>query len=180
MGRLLLAFRAFFRVLSDAQTAARVASWWSETTAPAAPAWPTPAPVAAAEPVTTKQNPAISLLAALQRDARLVDFLKEDLSAYSDDQVGAAVREVHRDAGKLLDRIFGLKPVIAQEEGAVVDVPAGFDSGRFRLTGKLTGTPPYRGALQHHGWEAARCDLPTYTGSAAAAQIIAPAEVEVG
>ena len=35
------------------------------------------------------------MLAILQRDSRLVDFLMEDIAAYSDDQIGAAVRELH-------------------------------------------------------------------------------------
>ena len=44
-------------------------------------------------------------LAILQRDSRLIDFLQEDIAAYSDDQIGAAVREIHdqsRDADRAL------------------------------------------------------------------------------
>jgi hypothetical protein len=182
MGRLGLAFKVFFAVLFDAAAAENVrASLTGPEAKPVAPepaATPTAPRVAAPSP--PKQNPAVTLLATLQREARLVDFLREDLSAYSDDQIGAAVREVHRDSAKALDRVFGLQPVLTDAEGAAVEVPAGFDAGRIRLTGKVAGSPPYRGALRHHGWEATRCDLPTYTGSPAAAQTIAPAEVEVG
>jgi hypothetical protein len=181
MGRLITAFRAFFRVLFHAQTAQRVEevlSGVASMPAPVATA-PLPAPPKPVEPPTPRQNPAVALLAALQREARLIDFLREDLTAYSDEQIGAAVREVHRDAAKTLDRVFGLQPVLAEAEGASIDVPAGFDAGRFRLTGKVAGNAPFRGALRHHGWEATRCDLPTYTGSTAAALTIAPAEVEV-
>jgi len=181
MGRLFTAFRVFFRVLFDAALAQRVQDLFAGTAeAPAAISPAAPAPAPPVEPPPPKQNPAIALLSSLQREARLIDFLKEDLAAYSDEQIGAAVREVHRDAAKTLDRAFGLKPVLAEAEGAAIEVPAGFDAGRFRLTGKVSGNAPFRGALRHHGWEATRCDLPTYTGSAAAALTIAPAEVEIG
>ena len=60
-----------------------------------------------------------------------------------------------------------------------MEVPAGFDAGRWRLTGNVTGEPPFRGRLVHPGWEATTCELPTWSGSAAAARIVAPAEVEL-
>jgi hypothetical protein len=180
MGRLLLAFRAFFRTLFDPALAPSVERLLS-TEKPVEPALPqpSPAPVRPVEPPAPKQNPAVTLLATFQREARLIDFLREDLTAYSDEQIGAAVREVHRDAAKVLDRVFDLQPVVTAAEGAAIDVPAGFDAGRFRLTGKVSGSAPYRGALRHHGWQALRCDLPTYTGTTSAAQTIAPAEVEI-
>ena len=121
----------------------------------------------------------MTLLATLQREARLVDFLKEDLTGYTDDQVGAAVRAIHQDAAKVLDRLFDIQPVIADEEGARVEVPTGFDAARYRLTGKVTGAAPFHGTLRHHGWEAGKCELPQFTGSETGAKMIAPAEVEV-
>ncbi len=182
MGRFSTAVRAFFGSLMDAATAERVATALSGAALPA----PSPPPVAKPEPRVAPapppppaQNAAVTLLATLQREARLVDFLQEDLSAYADEQIGAAVREVHRDAAKTLDRLFGLRPVVTAEEGSRVDVPAGFDAARYRLTGRISGTGPYHGALRHRGWEATHCQLPTYTGSTAAALTIAPAEVEL-
>ena len=41
---------------------------------------------------------AVQILSILQRDSRLIDFLMEDVSAYSDEQVGAAVRDVQQQA----------------------------------------------------------------------------------
>lgn len=180
MGRVSTAFRAFFAALFNGSTADRVdAALRGEAAVvpapPALPAAPVPAPVLA----RPQQNEALTLLAALQREARLVDFLKEDLSGYADEQIGAAVREIHRDAAKTLDRLFALQPIVNDPEGATLDVPAGFDAGRFRLTGNIGSQGPYRGALRHHGWEATHCQLPTYTGSPAAATTIAPAEIEV-
>jgi len=177
MGRVSTAFRAFFAALFNGTTADRVdlALRGETPSVPVLPVAPAPAPV----PVRPQQSEALTLLAALQREARLVDFLKEDLSTYADEQIGAAVREIHRDAGKTLDRLFALRPIVNDPEGATLEVPAGFDAGRFRLTGNIGSQGPYRGALRHHGWEATQCQLPTYTGSPAAATTVAPAEVEV-
>jgi hypothetical protein len=88
-------------------------------------------------------------------------------------------RDVHRDCGLVIERLFGLAPVLSQEEGSEVEVPSGFDSGRFRLTGHVAGEPPFRGRLAHHGWEATRCDVPAWSGKDTAARVIAPAEVEL-
>ncbi len=182
MGRVSTAFRAFFGALFDGPTAERLQGALSGA-APAVLPPPTtapPKPPTPVEPPKPKQSEAITLLATLQRESRLVDFLKEDLTGYADDQIGAAVREIQRDAGKTLDRLFSLRPIVTDPEGAAIDVKAGFDAGRYRLTGSIGHQGPYRGALRHHGWEATQCLLPTYTGSDAAATTIAPAEVEVG
>jgi hypothetical protein len=182
MGRVTAAFQIFFKTLFDAETASRVSDLLSGKTLPAATVIPTPpvTPPKPVEPPKPRQSEALTLLAALQREARLVDFLKEDLSGYADEQIGAAVREIHRDAGQVLNRLFAIEPVVNDAEGATVDVPAGFDAGQYRLTGQVTGSPPYRGALQHHGWQATKCELPTFTGSPTAANTLAPAEVQLG
>lgn len=188
MGRVSTAFRAFFGSLFNGDTESRVSQALLARGLPA----PVPdvarhAPISQsvevakkpAEPKKPTQSEAITLLATLQREARLVDFLKEDLSGYADEQVGAAVRAIQRDSAKVLDRFFALQPVVVDEEGAKVNVPAGFDAARYRLTGKVTGEPPFAGTLQHHGWEATKCELPQFTGSDSAAKTVAPAEVEI-
>lgn len=185
MGRILLAFRVFFAVLFNGQTAARVARALvdlvtAEPAKPAPAAEPQPVEPKRPEPKRPAQSEAVMLLAALQREARLIDFFKEDLSGYSDDQVGAAVRAIHQDAGKVLERFFAIQPVLEEAEGAHVDVPAAFDAARYRLTGKVAGEAPFAGTLRHHGWQATRCELPQYTGTESGARTIAPAEVEVG
>ena len=187
MGRVSTAFRAFFGSLFNADTASRVSQALSAEGLPspvpiATPPAPEPKPVEFKKPEPKKptQSEAITLLATLQREARLVDFLKEDLSGYADEQVGAAVRAIQRDSAKVLDRFFALQPVVADEEGAKVNVPTGFDAARYRLTGKVTGAPPFAGTLQHHGWEATKCELPQFTGSDSAAKTVAPAEIEIG
>jgi hypothetical protein len=176
MRRLILAFRVFFRTLFNAEIARQVDQLLGGVAAAA------PAPGVAPrepKPVAAGRNEGVNLLAMLQREARLVDFLQENLSTYSDAQIGAAVRQVQRDAAGVLQRAFALKPVWEAEEGATVEVPAGFDAGRFRLTGNLPEHPPYHGRLMHHGWEATNCQLPAWSGSAAAARVVAPAEIEI-
>ena len=79
----------------------------------------------------------------------------------------------------MIDRVFALRPLVAEEDGAQIHVPTDFDAARYRLTGNVSGRPPYRGKLQHHGWEATRCDLPQFIGSPLAAKTVAPAEVEI-
>lgn len=177
MGRLGLAFKLFFRVLSDPALADRVRPLMDGAAAPAAAPAPT-APVVAAPPKPARSE-ALTLLSVLQREARLVDFLKEDISSYADAQIGAAVRDVHRDAGAALERLFALRPVLDQPEGSDVAIPANSDGSRLRLVGNLGGTPPPRGRLQHAGWQATKVDVPQFTGTADAARIIAPAEVEI-
>lgn len=166
MKRLVQAIRLFFRVLGDEQFAQQAAEW----TQPAAPA---------RLPAASIRPDGLAVLAALQREARLVDFLQEPLDSYSDAQVGAAVREVHRQAGEAVERMFGLQPLLDREEGETVDVEPGYDPARLRLSGNVAGAPPYHGRLCHHGWLASRCDLPEWTGSPQAAFVVAPAEVQI-
>ncbi len=180
MGKLGLAFKVFFRVFGDPKFAEQAELWLKGETKPAVTSVAPPS--APAEPKPAKKpsrSEALTLLSALQREARFVDFIQEPIAAYSDAQIGAAVRDVHRECGKVLGRLFELRPVVEGAEGADAEVPTGFDAARFRLTGAVSGSAPYRGKLCHHGWEATKCELPAWTGSEEAAKIVAPAEVEV-
>jgi hypothetical protein len=126
-----------------------------------------------------KRSEAITLLAALQREARLVDLMQEPLDAYTDEQIGAAARGVLRDSASVIQRFFDLRPVQPQEEGSPLEVPASYDPAKFRITGKAEGTGPFRGKLAHKGWQATGVNLPAWTGSKESSLVIAPAEVEV-
>jgi hypothetical protein len=185
MGRFGLAFKTFFRVLSDDKFAEGTRALL-EGKSLAAPA---PAPTAAkavspaiapvAVPAAPARSEALTLLSVLQREARLLDFLKENIAPYSNEQVGAAVRDVHRDASASLERMFSLQPVMSESEGANVELPTGSDASRVRLVGNVTGNPPFRGTLRHAGWEATKVQLPEWTGGDASARVVAPAEVEL-
>ncbi len=186
MSRFFLAIQVWWRTLVDAEFGRQVAQLLARK--PAAPALP-----AGAAPVATKSEPAaqrqpevprrpqrseaLTLLATLQREARLVDFLKESIGEYSDAQIGAAVRDIHRDAAGVLDRLFKIRPIETHEEGAEIQAPA--EADRYRLIGTVHGAPPHRGRLVHHGWEAGKCEVPEWSGSSVASQVIAPVEVEL-
>jgi hypothetical protein len=185
MGRFATAFRLFFKVLGDKAIAQQAQRLLEAATAPGAveapKAGPAAIPTPPAKPAKRQvvRNDALNLLSVLQREARLVDFLKESIGGYSDAQIGAAVRDVHRDAAGALERLFALRPVMQEAEGATVQVAAGADAARVRLVGNVTGQPPFAGTLRHAGWEATKVQLPEWTGGEAALNVVAPAEVEL-
>jgi hypothetical protein len=109
----------------------------------------------------------------------LVDLVKQPLGEFSDDQIGAAARNVLTDAATVLDRFFALQPIAAGEEGVACDVPKGYDPGKYKLAGAVEGSGPFRGKLAHHGWQATTVKLPAWTGSREAALVIAPAEIDL-
>jgi hypothetical protein len=181
MGRLSLAFRAFFGVLSGSLAAERMQQLLearSQQDAVPEPTAPKPAPAAPAAPPAPRRSEAVTLLAALQREARLVDLIQEPLHQYSDQQIGAAARDVLRDCHQVLERLFALKPVVDAEETEELTTPEKFSSQRWRVSGKVVGEPPFRGRLMHHGWEATRCELPQWAGDTSDALIVAPAEID--
>ena len=120
----------------------------------------------------------LHLLSLLQREGRLADFLEENLEGYDDGQIGAAVRDIHGRCKKILHEHLSLEAVIDGVEGEEVTVPAGFDPDAVKLTGNVSGRPPFKGILQHRGWRVVRLELPAVTGDRNP-DIIAPAEVEI-
>jgi len=118
------------------------------------------------------------VLALLQRDGRLIDFLSEDLNGFSDAEIGAAARTVHVGCRKVLDSYLVLEPVYREQEGATVTVGTGFDPAAVRLSGNVVGSPPFRGSLRHHGWRATKATFPPIP-PAHDPRILAPAEVEL-
>jgi hypothetical protein len=119
------------------------------------------------------------LLSILQREGRLLDFFAEDLSIYEDAQIGAAVRGIHENCKRVIDKRLSLQPVIEQEEGETLTVSAGFDPAAIKLVGNVHGEPPFTGVLRHRGWQSKRDDLPSLSGTRDVG-ILAPAEVEIG
>ena len=120
----------------------------------------------------------LHVLSVLQREGRLVDFLQEDLAPYDDAQIGAAVRSIHDNCKKSLMKNLSPQPVMEEAEGDAVSVPPDFDPTAIKLTGNVTGEPPFKGILRHRGWRAASLELPEITGTGDP-KIIAPAEVEI-
>lgn len=145
-----------------------------------------PLPDSAPEPAISKKDLTetnrrfyLHLLTLLQREGRLMDFFAEDLSQYEDAQIGAAVRGIQDGCKNSLKKHIQPRPVMDQNEGDAITVLADFDPNAIKLTGNVTGEPPFRGILRHRGWRAGRVELPTLT-PVLDSRIIAPAEVEIG
>jgi len=180
--RLSIAVGSFFALLGDGSLAARVQALRGG--APLASEVPPPAPVQTPPPpaapvrATANVDAALQLLALLQRESRFVDFLQEDIGAYSDADVGGAARLLHGGARKVLTDTFDLEAVRAEAEGSRLTLPAGFDAAAVRVTGNVVGQPPFTGTLQHRGWRATAVRLPALT-EGHDTRVIAPAEVEL-
>ncbi len=133
-----LGLKALGRTLRSAEFAAKIEPLLQARPEPLKPPKPSGAP--------------LRMLAVLQREGRLLDFLMEDIAAYPDAQVGFAVREMHKQCQDALTKALELEPVLPQAQDETVEVPAGFDPSAVRLTGNVTGTPPFKGVLKHSGW----------------------------
>ncbi len=120
----------------------------------------------------------LHLLSMLQQKGRLLDFFKENLADYDDGQVGAAVRHIHESCGGVLKTYVQTAPVLSEEEDSRITVEAGFDPNAVKLTGNVTGEPPFTGFVRHRGWKAVSVDPPSFSVNGGH-DIIAPAEVEI-
>jgi len=130
------------------------------------------------EMMETNKRFYLHLLTVLQRDGRLMDFFAEDLSAYQDVQIGAAVRSIQDNCKTALKKHLNPKAVMEGNEGDDIVVPVDFDTSAIKLTGNVSGEPPFRGVLRHKGWRASKLELPTLS-AARDSHIIAPAEIEI-
>ncbi|MCE3607093.1 DUF2760 domain-containing protein [Massilia sp. P8910] len=180
--RIPIAFGAFFGALSDAGFAGRI-----ERVRDGMPA-PTPAPVPvvpvaaapapAPKPAAPTPDAALQLLSLFQRDARLIDFTQENLSGFSDADIGAAARVVHEGCAKVLREHFTIVPVRDEAEGSRITLNEGFDARAVRLTGNVVGKAPFNGSISHRGWRAADVRLPTLAVGHDTT-VLAQAEVEL-
>jgi hypothetical protein len=182
--RLSFAFRSFFSLLFQGKIPQDVLQGVEGSKidvaplATAAKATPAAPKVRGDKPGPESLDGAVQMLALLQRDGRLVDFLEEDVSSYPDGQLGAAVRSIHTSCRQVLERYLKLEPILSSEEDQPVAVPVGFDPAAIKLVGNVTGEPPIRGLLRHRGWRVTEVTLPSLPQGSGRA-IVAPAEVEV-
>jgi hypothetical protein len=143
---------------------------------------PVQRPAVAPKPVPPpppSDAPAIQILAILQRQGRLIDFLQEDLGLYDDTQIGAAVRSIHEGCKQALTEHVSLEPIYQEPEGSPVVLQPGFDTQSVRLLGNVVGNPPFRGELRHRGWRVTQLNLPQRVDGQTKDMVVAPAEVEV-
>lgn len=204
--RILLAFRVFFAVLfgmplpdelrklggaePDPDKQKRLEEAKQALAQPPPPEPPRPKPMATLElepppkPPKQEHDPkldeaaAVRVLGVLQAEGRLLDFLSEDITSYSDADVGAAVRDIHRGLRRALTDHFPVVPLRSEAEDASLTVPEGFDPQEIRLVGNVVGKPPFHGKLKHKGWKVTSVRLPK-PPVGAAAMVVTPAEVEL-
>lgn len=127
---------------------------------------------------STSTESAMQLMAILQKEARLIDFLNEDVAAYSDEEVGAAARVIHSGGQKVLKDYVQVNPIRMEDEETRITVAEGFNPQQIRLTGNVTGSAPFHGTLVHKGWQVTEMNLPKVAQDYDAT-VIAPAEVEL-
>lgn len=161
-----------FAVLGDSKLAAQLQDVRNGVV-PAGPPAPPPPVLKVATP-----DAALQLLGLLQREARFVDFIQEDVARYSDADIGAAARLVHTGCRKVLQEHFTLAPARPEAEGSRIVLEAGFDASTHRLTGNVVGSAPYQGTLRHPGWKVTEVRLPRTT-EGHDPRTIAAAEVEL-
>lgn len=174
MNRISAAFRSFFSILFSGVLPEDIATHFGYSKAKR---------VVTAVPETPKtktSDGALQILHILQRDSRLIDFLMEDIAGYSDDQIGAAVRNLHSDCKASLTRHLTLAPVIDAVEGTYqqLDGSKTPDPNRIKLIGNVPASGKVAGGtLRHRGWIAASVNLPPLGKQEPA--VLAPAELEI-
>jgi hypothetical protein len=173
LGRIWLAIRSFFSILFHGSLPDDAITELGLTRRGSAPK-----PQAAAATTAPRvSDGALQILSILQRDARLIDFIMEDIAAYSDDQVGAAVRGLHDQARESLTRYVKLDPVIDGVEGTFTKAALP-DPAAVKFIGNVPAGKPSGGLLRHKGWRAGKVELPTLNPRQDS-NIIAPAEIEI-
>lgn len=155
-----LAFKAFIKAFKEPEKAKQ----FVEETPP--------------KQIETADQSHLRLLHYLQQASRLVDFLKEDIGAFNDAQVGAAVRKIHQDCSHAIEELVTIRPLRDEQEGSIIQVPKGYNPAEIKVVGKVKGEPPFTGMLVHRGWKAQKRSLPKKTGEQAP-EVVCPAEVEI-
>ena len=172
MSRISSAFSSFFAILFGDGLPEQVAEEYGFVKKPEEK------PVAAPVPEVRTSDGALQMLSILQRDARLVDFLMEDIAGYSDDQVGAAVRSLHQQSREALARYVTLSPIIDAVEGTRTQVGR-LDAASIKLIGNVPASgKASQGILRHKGWRVEKVDLPK-VASSTETKVLAPAEIEI-
>lgn len=162
MNTFILAFKCFFQIFMNAKFSEHVSKFFEK-----------PVPQIEEDKIEDTR-----ILAILQRDARFMDFLQEKIDSYSDSQIGAVSRTLHEKCNKALNNYITIEEVLKEEEGKPVTIEKGFNPSEIRLTGNVTGSPPFKGTLRHHGWKVLKTKLPPLP-EGDDGSIIEPAEVEI-
>jgi len=179
LSRIWLSWVIGFRILFDGRFAAKVAQLEGgalppESTAAALPVEAPAAPRKEVAPVSA--DAALQLLALLQREGRFVDFVQQELAAFSDADIGAAARVVHEGCRRALRAHARVVSVRSEAEGAALTLERASED--VKLVGNVAGSAPFRGVLRHRGWRIEGLTLPTVVG-VHDPKLVAPAELEL-
>ncbi|WP_309396896.1 DUF2760 domain-containing protein [Cerasicoccus maritimus] len=184
-----VAFNALAIIAGVGLALAALAKFPSVASAEAAPApepEPEPKPVVESAPPPKVEKPAepdhaelVQFLGQLQEKGRFIDFVMDDVTAYTDAQVGAAARVVHQGCQGVVKETLAIEPVTTSAENASITLEPGYAVADYRLVGKVSGEPPYAGTLRHKGWRATSFKLPKVVAKDGALPPIAPAQVEL-
>ena len=152
-----------------------------ETSTPAAQPPPPVAPPKPAKPEPTQTGEALILLSLLQEKGRFLDYIMEDITAFSDAQVAAASRVVHQGCSAVIKECLALSPTHEGKEGDRITLDKSSDRNRYRLLGKVPQEPPYQGVVVHRGWQTTKLALPRFTRPVdpTGPNVITPMDVEV-
>lgn len=172
--RVWLAFILPFRVLLDGRFAGKVRG----LDGPSVTKLPKPKPAEVTAQADPDNTTALQLMSIMQREGRFIDFLQEDVSTFSDADVGAAARVVHEGCKRGLREYIEFAPIRSEAEGDAVELPVGFDAAQVRVTGNVVGDPPFKGTLAHHGWKVQKIEMPI-VARGHDPRVVAPAEVEL-
>ncbi len=153
------AFQAFFKTLFKSSTKEPIK----------APKLETP---------KSKDHSHLRLLSLLQEEGRIIDFFQEDISNFTDEQVGKAIRNMHASCKKRIEELITIRPILEEKEGEIVTIPEGFNGQEIKILGKSTQKAPFTGTLKHKGWKAHKHSLPKALGELQD-EVIQAAEVEV-
>ena len=145
--------------------------------APSTPAAKADSPLVQPSAESQAQAQVVQLLARLQEKGRLVDFVMDDITPYSNEEIGAGARVVHQGCNEVLKEMFDIQAVHLGDEGETLSLAADFDARAYRLVGSVPEQPPFTGTVLHRGWKTSKVTLPRLTDTAH--EVIAPAEVEI-
>ncbi len=121
---------------------------------------------------------AVYTLALLQREGRLVDFLLEDIENYSNEQIGAAVRQIHRNCRSVLSKYFSIQHIMSDKEGESISIANDYDPLTIKLLGNVQDSFPQKGQVKHQGWKADAVSFPEFSGQRNPL-VVQPSEIEI-
>lgn len=131
--------------------------------------------------LNVRRSDALELLVSLQREARFVDFIKENIENCDDATLAAAARMIHDRCAGVLERCFAIRTLTESVEGQVVSLTLDESKNSFRI--KLTRKPnetknSISGKIIHSGWKVTKCAIPQWSGAQEDSCVISPIELD--